>query len=92
MVVEKPGMGPNRVAGKFSSMGERERGSKTDFVGEFWNLSSPLLSSSGGGVGVRGGKGMGRSVMVVALMLLAMMHSYEESREGDLKQCGDSVM
>ena len=36
-------------------MGDREVGSKTDLVGEFANLSkSP--SSSGGGVGVRGGR------------------------------------
>ena len=77
VVVEKPGMGPNRVTGKFSFMGEREFGSMADFVGEFWNLSSPLLSSSGGGVGVLGGRGIGRSVMVVMFISLYAMHSYK---------------
>lgn len=41
-------------------MGDKEVGSKTDFVGEFWNWSR-----SGGGVGVRGGRGMGLSSMVM---------------------------
>ena len=53
-------MEPFRAREKFSSMGEREVGSKTDLVGELEKASNPL-SSSGGGVGVRGGRGIGRS-------------------------------
>jgi len=56
----KEGMEPFRAREKFSSMGEREVGSKTDLVGELEKASNPL-SSSGGGVGVRGGRGIGRS-------------------------------
>ncbi len=41
-------------------MGDKEVGSKNDFVGEFWNWSR-----SGGGVGVRGGRGMGLSSMIM---------------------------
>ena len=61
-VVAKPGADAYRVTGKFSSIGDNDVGSKTDFVGEFWNLAK-LSSSSGGGVGVRGGRGIGLSAI-----------------------------
>lgn len=72
VVVEKLGADAYRVTGKFSSMGDNEVGSKTDFVGEFWNLSSP--SSSGGGVGVLGGRGIGRSAMAASWVLSGAGH------------------
>ena len=61
-MVVKPGAEAYRMTGKFSSMGDSEAGSKADFVGEFWNLLR-FSSSSGGGVGVRGGRGIGLSAM-----------------------------
>lgn len=61
----KAGADPCLPIGKFSSMGDKEFGSKADFAGELRKPSRfiPLLScssSSGGGVGVRGGSGIGR--------------------------------
>ena len=62
-------MEPYRAVGKFSSMGDKDVGSKTDFVGEFWNRSR-----SGGGVGVRGGRGMGLSSMIIKRLSPQQLH------------------
>lgn len=63
----KAGAAPFLPIGKFSSMGDKELGSKANLAGELRNPSRfipfPLpswSSSSGGGVGVRGGAGIGR--------------------------------
>ncbi len=50
-------------------MGDKDVGSKTDFVGEFWNRSR-----SGGGVGVRGGRGMGLSSMIIKRLSPQQLH------------------
>lgn len=73
VVVWKPGedMDPYRATGKFSSMGDNEVGSKTDFVGEFWKRSR-----SGGGVGVRGGKGMGLSSIITSHLSPQKLHVF----------------
>ena len=60
--------------GKFSSMGERHEGSKPPLIGELANpsrLIPELLSwsSSGGGVGVRGGAGIGRLDAIAATVV-----------------------
>lgn len=60
----KVGAAPYLPIGKFSSMGDKELGSKANLAGELRNPSRfiplPSSSSSGGGVGVRGGAGIGR--------------------------------
>lgn len=62
----KDGADPYLPMGKFSSMGERELGSNDALAGELRKPSRPIplpfpwYSSSGGGVGVRGGSGIGR--------------------------------
>ena len=68
----KAGAEPWRPIGKFSSMGDRQDGSKLPLTGE-WTKPSRLIpgkfscsSSSGGGVGVRGGAGMGRLDAIAA--------------------------
>jgi len=54
---------PNLPMGKFSTIGDNALGSKETFLGEVMTPSKPKpavwLSSSGGGVGVRGGSGIG---------------------------------
>jgi len=60
---------PYLPIGKFSSMGDKDLGSKAASAEELRNPSRfiPLLSwssSSGGGVGVRGGAGIGRLVAI----------------------------
>lgn len=68
----KAGVEPRRLSGKFSSIGERQEGSKMPLTGELVNpsrLIPELLScssSSGGGVGVRGGAGIGRLDAIAA--------------------------
>ena len=57
VVVAYPSLELYRWTGKFSSIGDKEFGSKTDLVGELANLSRSSSSSSGG-VGVRGGRRM----------------------------------
>lgn len=56
---------PTRPEGKLSSIGDKAFGSNVIFVGEIWETPSkprPAMcsGSSGGGVGVRGGMGIGR--------------------------------
>ena len=53
----KLGIDGLRLMGKFSSIGVGALASCTDLVGE---LEKPSRPSSGGGVGVRGGSGIGR--------------------------------
>ena len=68
VVVAYPSLEPYRWTGKFSSMGDREVGSKTDLVGELAKLSK-YPSWSSGGVGVRGGRRMvGCSEAMAALL------------------------
>ena len=74
-MVAKPGPDAYRMTGKFSSMGESEVGSKADFVGEFWNLFR-LSSSSGGGVGVRGGRGIGLSAIDEIRFSCSLLHRH----------------
>lgn len=49
-------------------MGDKEVGSNTDFVGEFWKRSSPSPLSGGGVGGVGGDTNIGLSFMFVAYM------------------------
>ena len=81
-------------AAKFSSMGDSALGSKVDFVGE---TSSPTPSnpsparsglssrgSSGGGVGVRGGSGIGR-VLAIVWVLRAAFDSLHDDIDTSVK-------
>lgn len=68
----KAGAAPYLPRGKFSSMGDKELGSKANLAGELRKASRfiPLpswSSSSGGGVGVRGGAGIGRLDAIAAV-------------------------
>lgn len=92
VVVTNAGVEPLRPTEKFSSMGERDVGSKTDLVGEFEKPSSPAeWSSSGGGVGVRGGSGIGRSnAIAVVVVFPCWLYAINMGKWSQILGCPDS--